>query len=142
MSRSISYSRYFRMPTPIDTGSAATPNQARPITPSSTFGPPEVLKIPARNRQMIVTAAPLASHFSCWRRSPLAAPPAQRLAGDEGQRQPEHHEDEQALDDVEPAGRVVDRGQATVVVDADRVRGEGAGDRHGGRDEQHRENTP
>jgi hypothetical protein len=71
MSRSISYSRYFRMPTPIDTGSAATPNQARPMITSSVFGPPEVLKDAPRNRQMIVTAAPLASHFSCWRRSPL-----------------------------------------------------------------------
>jgi hypothetical protein len=87
----------------------------------------------------MVIAAPLASHFSCWRRSPGAAPPAQRLAGDEGQREEEDGAGERTLDGAEPAHRVVYHGQAAGTVDADRVSGEGAGDRYGRGDQLRRE---
>ena len=55
----------------MDTGSAASPNQARLSNHSLTaVVVPEVLKATARTRLTMATAAPLASHFSCWRRSP------------------------------------------------------------------------
>ena len=49
------------------TGRAAKPNQARPPTRSSSVVPDELTNV-ARNAQTTVTAAPLAIHFSCWRR--------------------------------------------------------------------------
>src|SRR5580704_5781455 len=142
MIRSISYSRYFRIPTPIDTGSAATPNHAKPVSTPKSVGPLLLLlpepAVPATIRQTTLTKAPLASHLSCWRRSPVA-PPAQRLADDETQRQPEYQEDDQALDGVEPADRMIDGRQPAAFVDADGMGGQRAGDRHGGSDQQGRE---
>ncbi len=53
------------MATPMDIGSAAMPHRMRLSTHSL-----EVLNMKARTRLTIAKAAPLASHFSCWRRSP------------------------------------------------------------------------
>ncbi len=61
MSRSMSYSRYFKIATPMAAGRAASP----------TSGTTEPIRTPSRIEKT-VTAAPLASHFSCWRRSPPA----------------------------------------------------------------------
>ena len=67
----MSYSRYLRMATPIDTGSAAIPHQIRLTTHSSSVVVfPKVLSGMATTKLTIAKAAPLASHFSCWRRSP------------------------------------------------------------------------
>ena len=62
MIRSMSYSRYFMIPTPIDTGSAAAPS-------ISTTHSEELVAIEAM-RNTPQAAAPLISHFSCCRRSP------------------------------------------------------------------------
>jgi hypothetical protein len=63
----------FKIATPMDTGSAATPIHARLLSTPQSVGPfPDELELPATNRQMMLTVAPLASHFSCWRRSPVA----------------------------------------------------------------------
>src|ERR1035441_7039312 len=69
MSRSISDSRYRRIPTPIDTGRAARPNQARLSAQSRRVevGPDE-LNDTAMMALTMVTTAPLASHLTCWRR--------------------------------------------------------------------------
>jgi hypothetical protein len=58
--------------TPIDTGSAARPNQSRLSTQSRSrvVVVPDGAKTTARITLTIVTAAPLASHFNCRRRSP------------------------------------------------------------------------
>src|SRR5207245_3995378 len=61
MIRSISYSRYFRMPMPMPSGSAVNPR-------ISTSHSAELVARPARPAPQ--TAAPLISHFNCWRRSP------------------------------------------------------------------------
>ncbi len=66
MIRSISYKRYFSIPTPMPTGRAASPI---PRTSPATL----VVLIPNDTATTAtVTPAPLASHFSCWRRSPEA----------------------------------------------------------------------
>ena len=59
------------MATPIETGSAARPNQKMLSIHSSTVVVvPVVPNTNPRIRLAMATAAPLASHFSCWRRSP------------------------------------------------------------------------
>src|SRR5580693_9437906 len=60
------------MATPMDTGSAARPNHARlPIHCTAVESEPDDdAKIAASTRLPMLTAAPLASHLSCWRRSP------------------------------------------------------------------------
>jgi hypothetical protein len=64
--RSMSYRRYFKMPTPMPTGSAASP-----IPRTSPASPVELMPNDAAST-IRVTAPPLASHFSCWRCSPVA----------------------------------------------------------------------
>jgi len=63
MIRSMSYSRYFRIPTPMLTGSA---KRVIPRIHDRAPGATELAPTPIPR----VTAAPQASHFSCWRRSP------------------------------------------------------------------------
>jgi len=63
MIRSMSYNRYLRIPTPMLTGSA---NRAMPRIHDRKPGATELAPTPIPR----VTAAPQASHFSCWRRSP------------------------------------------------------------------------
>jgi hypothetical protein len=56
---------------PIDTGSAARPNQK--TLSAHSWSVEAVSFVPnatARTTLTMVTTAPLASHFSCWRRSP------------------------------------------------------------------------
>ena len=65
----MSYNRYFRIATPIDTGRAANPNQPRPVTICQAVAGDADWEL-ARMALATTTAAPLASHFSCWRRSP------------------------------------------------------------------------
>ena len=66
MIRSMSYRRYFKMPTPMPTGSAASPI---PRTSPAAL----VELIPNDTASTIrVRAPPLASHLSCWRCSPVA----------------------------------------------------------------------
>ena len=65
MIRSISYSRYFMIPTPMPAGRATTPTSSR----FDTAVEPTTLPSGPTHK---VTAAPQASHFSCWRRSPVA----------------------------------------------------------------------
>ena len=69
MIRSMSYSRYFRIATPMDTGSAANPNQARLVTTCQAPAGNAEWEL-VRKALATTTTAPLASHFSCWRRSP------------------------------------------------------------------------
>jgi hypothetical protein len=64
MIRSISYSRYFRIPIPMPTGSARIANE----TISDTI---PVVNEPASRPRLIATTPPLSSHLSCWRRSPV-----------------------------------------------------------------------
>ena len=63
MIRSMSYSRYFRIPTPMDTGSAAKPRISYLPEREALLPNEAMTEIPQ-------TAAPLVSHLSCWRRSP------------------------------------------------------------------------
>ncbi len=70
MIRSISYSRYFMIPMPSAIGSAATPAASTP--PTTAARPVALLDWNRPNpRQTMKTAAPLYSHLSCRRRSPL-----------------------------------------------------------------------
>ena len=55
----MSYSRYFRIPTPIARGMAVTPTSS-----SRDAATTEPNALPSRPADK-VTAAPLASHFSC-----------------------------------------------------------------------------
>src|ERR1700730_10386647 len=139
MIRSISYSRYFRIATPMLTGSAAKPNQAKGITETRTV-------------HTRLTTAPLISHFSCWRRSP------------EDRRQfstwrPTKHSQNTAntrrsgpwtapyqtgglsgaetppADGRVPAGRFVGGGQAAAGIDVDAVPDERSRGRHAQRDD-------
>ena len=48
------------------------PGEAARRTPPKAWGRSPTSWSRARNRQMMLTVAPLASHFSCWRRSPVA----------------------------------------------------------------------
>jgi DNA-binding SARP family transcriptional activator/tetratricopeptide (TPR) repeat protein len=72
---------------------------------------------------------------------PVGTPPAQRLADDETQRQPEDQDQDHALDGVEPADRMIDGRQPAAFVDADGMGGQRTGDRHGGSDQQGREDN-
>ena len=62
MIRSTSYSRYYKMPRPMLNGSAVNPR----ISTSQIAESVAMAQIPETPHW----AAPLASHFSCWRRSP------------------------------------------------------------------------
>ena len=70
----------------------------------------------------MATVAPLASHFSCWRRSPEDAPPGQRLADDETRRQGQQQHQDHVEDGPERPGRIVDGRQSAGRVDAERAR--------------------
>jgi hypothetical protein len=72
MIRSISYSRYLRIATPMQTGSAMMPIQmTSPAARSTGEGSsPDVSRL--MTRDTVATVTPLASHLSCWRRSPDA----------------------------------------------------------------------
>ena len=69
----MSYSRYFPMATPIDTGQRrdAEPGHAADRAEQGRCAPWRAVRV-ARTRHTMLMAAPLASHFSCWRRSPVA----------------------------------------------------------------------
>src|SRR5580692_9911748 len=56
----------------MDTGSAASPNHAKLSSHCATVAvePDDDAEIAASTRLTMLTAAPLASHLSCWRRSP------------------------------------------------------------------------
>jgi hypothetical protein len=64
MIRSMSYSRYFRIATPMPTGSAGTPTMAAfPI--ADTIGLALSDRLRARNPQVTLTAVPASAHFTC-----------------------------------------------------------------------------
>src|ERR1700683_4561589 len=74
MIRSMSYSRYFRIATPMDTGSAPMPTTTT-LSTAWKAGDAEAARVPATATNAVAamhTAAPLISHFSCCRRSPSA----------------------------------------------------------------------
>ena len=68
MIRSISYSRYFKMATPMPAGSAAIPMRTTP--PTTCQAPPAApIKPPAMN-EMRAATPPAISQVRCWRTSP------------------------------------------------------------------------
>src|SRR5580704_19037211 len=75
MIRSMSYSRYFKIATPTDTGSAATPTNTTSSTAVKAGDDVDLSSVPTRAvtaTATMHTAALLISHLSCWRRSPDA----------------------------------------------------------------------
>ena len=66
----MSYSRYRKMTTPMLAGSAAIPATSTSAITCQGSGVLFSTVLPAP--QITQTAAPLATHFSCWRRRSLA----------------------------------------------------------------------
>jgi hypothetical protein len=71
MIRSMSYSRYFKIATPMATGSAAAPMMA--TSPTACHQPRALLSCVEASRPAKQATAPLASHLNCSRRSQAAA---------------------------------------------------------------------
>ncbi len=77
MMRLSSYSRYFSTATPMQTGRATSPRVVIALTtgwlsqPGTSPAPSGMMNTPMTN-ETTKMAAPVYSHLSCWRCSPLA----------------------------------------------------------------------
>ena len=71
MSRSISYSRYFRMATPMLTGNATMASREM-ISAACAAGPPKDVTSSDTTTPTTTAAAPPVSHLSCSRRWSVA----------------------------------------------------------------------
>ncbi len=130
MIRSMSYSRYRRIATPIDTGSATMPNVT---TLANAHAAPEALSRRGQaetTRATTATSTPLGQPLELLAALTGGPPPGHDLAGHPQRQQRHADRGEHRLGPREPAGRTVDDHQPVERVELHVMAGDRPGYRH------------